>query len=427
MPMSFKPQLNPNITSLKESATLAINLQAKAAKSAGKDVVHFGFGQSPFPVHESIRKALADNAHQKDYLPTRGLPELCEAVVKWHKEIFNYDLCLDGIMVGPGSKEMIFQALYCLEGPVLVPAPSWVSYGPQVNIRGKRIEAIITSRDNSYKLTADELEAACKKYPGEQKNLILNNPANPTGALYHDDEIEALAKICRENNVIVISDEIYSLVNYTESSYVSFHKHYPEGTIITTGLSKSHGAGGYRLGILAAPENFSELTKALCAMISETFSAVSAPIQYAALAAYTKNDDLLDHINLCTKVHKAAGMYLHKRFVAMNLNCPKPEGAFYLFPDFENFKAKLASRGITTCAQLAQQLFDDELIAVLPGSDFYLDEDYFGVRVASVDYDGESVLKAASGVASLDDSFIEKHCPRLKRGCDRLENYLKAL
>lgn len=425
--MSFKPQLNPNITSLKESATLAINLQAKAARAQGKEVVHFGFGQSPFPVHESIRKALQDNAHQKDYLPTRGLPELCQAVVDWHKEIFNYDLHLDGVMVGPGSKEMIFQALYCLEGPVLVPAPSWVSYGPQVNIRGKIIEAIVTKRDNSYKLTASELEAACQKFPGEQKNLILNNPANPTGALYSEAEIKALTKVCRENNVIVISDEIYSLVNFTDSPYVGFHNHYPEGTIVTTGLSKSHGAGGYRLGILAAPENFSELTKALCAMISETFSAVSAPIQYAALAAYTKNDSLMDHINLCTKVHSAAGSYMHKRFVAMGLSCPKPEGAFYLFPDFESFKAKLGAIGIKTCTQLAQQLFDDELIAVLPGSDFYLDENYFGVRVASVDYDGGAVLKAASGVSSLDDSFIEVNCPRLKVGCDRLENYLKRL
>jgi aspartate aminotransferase len=425
--MSFKPQLNPNITSLKESATLAINLQAKAARAQGKDVVHFGFGQSPFPVHKSIQQALIDNAHQKDYLPTKGLPDLCKAVVKWHKDIFDYDLHLDGVMVGPGSKEMIFQALFCLEGPVLVPAPSWVSYGPQVNIRGKIIEAIKTKRDNSYKLTAAELEAACKKFPGQQKNLILNNPANPTGALYHDDEIQALVKVCREQNVIVISDEIYSLVNFTDSTYVGFHKYYPEGTIITAGLSKSHGAGGYRLGILAAPENFSELTKALCAMISETFSSVSAPIQYAALAAYTKTDELMEHIALCTRVHSAAGDYLHKRFVKMGLNCPKPEGAFYLFPDFENFKEKLKNKGINTCSELSQKLFDDELIAVLPGSDFYLDEDYFGVRIASVDYEGGAVLDASLSVSLLDKSFIEKHCSRLKLGCDRLEIFLNKL
>ena len=425
--MSFKPQLNPNITSLKESATLAINLQARGARAEGKDVVHFGFGQSPFPVHESIQKALRGNAHQKDYLPTRGLPALCKAVVQWHKELFDYDLHLDGVMVGPGSKEMIFQALYCLEGPVLVPAPSWVSYGPQVNIRGKKIEEILTKRENSYKMTPEELEAACLKYPGEQKNLILNNPSNPTGSLYHDDEVAALVKVCRAHNVIVISDEIYSLVNFTDKPYVGFHKHYPEGTIITTGLSKSHGAGGYRLGILAAPENFKEMIGALCSMISETFSAVSAPIQYAALAAYTKNQDLIDHIDLCTKVHSAAGRYLHKRFIDMGLNCPAPEGAFYLFPDFENYKDKLKAKGITTCSGLAQELFDSQLIAVLPGSNFYMRDDYFGVRVASVDYDGEAVLKVASSAQTLDDSFIETHCPRLKLGCDRLENYLKSL
>tara|TARA_Y100000590_G_scaffold469529_1_gene657564 strand:- start:3601 stop:4878 length:1278 start_codon:yes stop_codon:yes gene_type:complete len=425
--MSFKPQLNPNITTLKESATLAINLQAKAARADGKDVIHFGFGQSPFPVHGSIQKALQDNAHQKDYLPTRGLPKLCEAVVKWHKDLFDYDLHLDGVMVGPGSKEMIFQALYCLEGPVLVPAPSWVSYGPQVNIRGKIIESILTKRSNSYKMMPDELESACLKFPGEQKNLILNNPANPTGALYSSEEIKALVEVCRKHQVVVISDEIYSLVNFKSDSYMGFHNHYPEGTIITTGLSKSHGAGGYRLGILAAPENFSNLTKALCSMISETFSAVSAPIQYAALAAYTVNEDLLKHINQCTQIHKLAGEYLHGRFISMGLNCPKPEGAFYLFPDFENYREKLKSLGIKSCSDLAQEIFDKLLIAVLPGSDFYLDESYFGVRIASVDYDGEEALRALESGKILDDSFIKTYCPRLKEGADRLENYLKSL
>ncbi len=425
--MSFKPQLNPNITGLKESATLAINLQAKAARAAGKDVIHFGFGQSPFPVHESIQKALRDNSHQKDYLPTRGLPELCKAVVNWHKSLFDYDLHLDGVLVGPGSKEMIFQALYCLEGPVLVPAPSWVSYGPQVNIRGKIIEPIITKRGNFYKMTPEELEAACLKFPGEQKNLILNNPANPTGALYSSEEIEALAKVCKKQNVIVISDEIYSLVNFASKPYVGFHNHYPEGTIITTGLSKSHGAGGYRLGILSAPKNFSEFTKALCSMISETFSAVSAPIQYAALAAYTVNDDLLNHIKQCSEIHNLAGEYLHKRFTSMGLNCPKPEGAFYLFPDFENFKDKFKAKGIIECAELSQELFDKLLIAVLPGSDFYLDESYLGVRVATVDYDGEAALQAFQSGKSLDESFINTYCSRLKEGCDRLETYLKSL
>lgn len=424
--MSFKPQLNPNITSLKESATLAINLQARAARKSGKDVVHFGFGQSPFPVHSGIQDALKQNVHQKDYLPTRGLPELCQAIVKWHKEMFDYDLWLDGVMVGPGSKEMIFQALYCLEGPVLVPAPSWVSYGPQVNIRGKEIEPMLTKRENSYKLTPEELEEACLKFPNQQKNMILNNPSNPTGALYTEEEIKGLVEVCRKHNVIVISDEIYSLVNFTDKPYVGFHTLYPEGTIITTGLSKSHGAGGYRLGVLAAPENFKELVQALCAMVSETFSAVSAPIQFAAISAYTKSKSLNDHIDLCTKVHSVAGAYLHKRFTDMGLNCPKPEGAFYLFPDFENYRDKLSSIGINSCSELCQRLFDDHLIAVLPGSDFYMSDDYLGVRVASVDYEGEEVLEKAA-VETIDESFIEQHCSRLKLGCDRLESFLSSL
>lgn len=146
-----QPIVNPNITALKESATLAINLKARGAKAAGEDVCHFGFGQSPFHVHQSIQIALANNAFQKDYLPTRGLPALCEAIAEYHKQFFDYNFDKDLILIGPGSKELIFQVLYVLEGPVLVPAPSWVSYGPQLNIRGKEIDAIITKRENSYK------------------------------------------------------------------------------------------------------------------------------------------------------------------------------------------------------------------------------------------------------------------------------------
>ena len=434
--MTLKPDLNPNITQLKESATLAINMKARAARAKGEDVCHFGFGQSPFAVHPRIQIALAKNAHQKDYLPTKGLPALCEAIADYHKEFFGYDFKSDMILTGPGSKELIFQALYILEGPVLVPAPSWVSYGPQINIRGKDIVPIITKRENSYKIQADELKATCQTQGNGQKVLILNNPSNPTGAVYSEDEVKGLAKVCREENVIVISDEIYALINFSGKPYKGFPLYYPEGSIITSGLSKSHAAGGYRFGFIAMPENMKELMKALCAMVSETYSAVSAPTQYAALEAYSGDYELITYVKQCTRIHKACGEYLQKRFVAMGLNCPEPQGAFYLFPDFTPFKEKLKAKGINNCSELCNFLFDHYRVAVLPGSDFYYPDDYFGCRVASVDYDGEAVYSASlkpylkvevKEFDFLDEAFVEKECPRLKEGADRIEKFLKSL
>lgn len=431
----FAVELNPNVVNLKESATLAINLTARGMRAAGKTVAHFGFGQSPFPVHPKIQIALANNAHQKDYLPTRGLPALCDAIACYYKQFFDYDLNKDLVLVGPGSKEMIFQALYILEGPVLVPAPSWVSYGPQINLRGKQIEAIVTKRENSYKLQASELEETCSKLGVGQKILILNNPSNPTGAVYTDQEVKELSEVARKNKVIVISDEIYSLINFSGREYVGFPKYYPEGTILTSGLSKSHAAGGYRLGFLALPEGMESVCKGLSAMISETFSAVSAPIQYAALEAYCGDYDLMSYVKQCTKIHKACGEYLHTRFVEMGLNCPKPEGAFYLFPDFQNYKEKLASRGIKGCKTLATELLDKAGVALLPGSDFYYPEEAMGCRVATVDYDGDWVYQKSLeplhnphvNQHSLDQNFVEEHCPNLKWGADQIQAFLEAL
>lgn len=427
--------INKDILTLKESATLAVNMAARKLRSEGKDVYHFGFGQSPFPVHPKIQIALANNAHQKDYLPTRGLPELCLAIKDYYKTLFDYDLDEKLISVGPGSKELIFQMLYLLEGPVIVPAPSWVSYGPQLQIRGKEIAPVVTSREHSYKLQGSELlETAQGLGPG-QKILILNNPSNPTGALYTDQEIKDLCDVCKKHNILVISDEIYAQVNFSGREYVGFHKYYPEGTIITAGLSKSHAAGGYRLGFVALPKGMENVMKCLCAMISETFSAVSAPIQYAALETYCGDYDLIRYVHQCTKIHGVASNYLHQRFIKMGLNCPKPEGAFYLFPDFQNFSEKMKAKGITDGMKLASHLLDQYSVALLPGEDFYYPVDHFGCRIASVDYDGDKVYQESlrplfDGKLKdyhLDHSFVEQHCPNLKLGCDQIERFLGDL
>ncbi|MDC7232060.1 MAG: aminotransferase class I/II-fold pyridoxal phosphate-dependent enzyme [Spirochaetales bacterium] len=420
------PSINPLVLNLKESATLLINNTVKEMRAQGRDVAHFGFGQAAFPVPELLVNALRDNAGENSYLPTQGLLPLREAFCEYMRSEFGLNYTPGDVFVGPGSKELIFQISYMVEGVLLAPAPSWVSYGPQATLRGKKLIPIETQRENSYKLTARELDQCCHSLAQEQKLLILNNPGNPTGSVYSADELREIADICRAYNVLVISDEIYAKIDFTGRPHASISTYYPEGTIVSTGLSKSFAAGGYRVGMMVIPETLGVLKDALKSVISETFSAVSAPMQYAALAAYSRFDELKDEINLNTEIYKSASRYLWSRFLEMDLNCPKPQGAFYLFPDFENFRPQLRKKGILTGIQLSHSVLEEKGVGFLPGSDFYFPATNLGIRVCSVDFNGKAVRDKWPG-GKLTDTQIHELFPNLVMGCDRMEAYLRDL
>ena len=423
----MKLSINPQLLQVRESATLAINQKVKVLRSQNEEFYHFGFGQSPFPVPSAIQAALRAHADKKDYLPTQGMPELCKAIAGFYNNEFGYAFSPDQVCVGPGSKELIFQIIYLLEGPLLIPAPSWVSYGPQAAIRGKEIILIPTKRSNSYRLQSEELDRVCHRYGKVQKILIFNNPNNPTGSCHAEQEIKELSEICRAYQVIVISDEIYSLVSFSNHDHYSFSHYYPEGTIVTGGLSKGFSAGGYRLGVALIPDAMAPALSALKTMISETFSAVSTPIQYAALIAYGSFEELRKEIDRCKAIHQFAGEFLHQRLTGMGLNCPKPEGAFYLFPDFDNYRDVLKRQGIITGSQLSNRILQEARVAVLPASDFYLPETHLGVRVTSVDYDGTQVLEEFPAREQMDLQKTAYLFPNLVKGCERLEEFLQKL
>jgi aspartate/methionine/tyrosine aminotransferase len=419
------PALNPLVLNLKESATLAVNIEAHRLRDLNEEIYHFGFGQSPFPVPDIIRRGLEENSHKNHYLPTRGLPKLCEAVSDFYRKQFQYTFTSEDVFIGPGSKELIFQCIYLIEGPLIVPAPSWVSYGPQATLRGKQIKPVITSRENRYKLTPEDLDRACYSLGEGQKILILNNPGNPTGAVYTHEEMKELAEICRAYHVVVISDEIYAMIDFNHQDQAGMSQYYPEGTIVSGGLSKSFSAGGYRLGVLLIPEELSILKQALKSIISETYSSVSAPVQYAAFAAYSRFDELKEYVSQCRDIHRFAGEYLYGRFLKMNLNCPRPGGAFYLFPDFENYRDVFRRQGVSTGYALCTKILREARVALLPGADFYLPATNLGVRVASVDYDGARVLEHWTKEEDCTSEKTAELFPNLVKGCDALEDFLK--
>ena len=159
--------------------------------------------------------------------------------------------------------------------------------------------------------------------------------------------------------------------------------------------------------------------------MSETFSCVSAPIQYAVLAGFENFGSIRNYVELCNNIHKEAGKFLHQRFIEIHLNCPEPQGAFYLFPDFENFKALITSRGIKSSEELSKRLLEDIGVALLPGSDFYMPDEFLGVRVTSVDYDGAKLMHDSSISGKEKPLMYTTLFPRLAEACERLEKWLR--
>jgi aspartate/methionine/tyrosine aminotransferase len=173
------------------------------------------------------------------------------------------------------------------------------------------------------------------------------------------------------------------------------------------------------------PDELSEIKRPLSAFVSETFSCVSAPIQYAVLPGFKNYESVRKHVELCSAIHGAAGKFLQQRFVEIGLNCPEPQGAFYLFPDFENFKDILSSRGISSSQELSKRILEETGVALLPGADFYMPDDFLGVRVASVDYDGAQLMQDFPQSGKTSPELYTSLFPKLADACERLEKWLQ--
>jgi aspartate aminotransferase len=420
-------QLNQSILQLKPSATLAINQKVKALRDKNKTVFHFGFGQSPFPVHESIVKALINNAANNHYLPTVGLEPLQNEVAEFLKEYQNINADSNFIYIGPGSKELLYLTILILEGVFLIPKGSWVSYGPQIKSKNGKYVILETSLENNFKLSSEVLKEYCRSNPDQQKSLILNSPNNPTGAVYSYDELEKLANVCRANNIIVLSDEIYSQINFMEDFSPSISKFYPERTIVFGGLSKVFSAGGYRLGFMVLPKDLQFMHQAYRSMFSETFSAVASPIQYAAIEAFKMKDDVRKYIRDSSSVLNGISHFIASSFKETGIEYTQPQGAFYMMIGFNSFKEKINNLGIKTSSQLANYLLDNFNTALLPASDFYFPEDKLFFRLAYVDFDGEEVLNAYRSHPIINEEFIKKFCPNIYEGVNKILGFVKNL
>jgi aspartate aminotransferase len=419
--------LNLNVRGLKQSATLAINERSGQLLREGRQVYRLGLGQSPFPVPQPVVDELRANAHQKDYLPVRGLPALREAVAAYHRRLHGIDRTDADVLIGPGSKELMFILQLVYYGDLVIPTPSWVSYAPQAKIVGRQIHWLPTRRENDWRLMPEELDRLCRDDPGRPRIVILNYPANPTGDSYTLDELKALAKVARRYKVILLSDEIYGELHH-RGQHVSIARFYPEGTIISGGLSKWCGAGGWRLGTFTFPHSLRWLLEAMAVVASETFTSTSAPIQYAAVRAFQGGMEMEQYLCQSRRILRHLGRHVWKKLKSAGAVISEPVGGFYSFPDFSPLKDSLAARGIRDSVTLCERLLEETGVATLPGVEFGRPAEELTLRLAYVDFDGARTLVAAQQLEAdkeLDKAFLELYCPNVMGAMDHLARWMK--
>lgn len=427
-------EIIPEIRRLKPSATLAINELVVKKRKKGQKIYHMGFGESPFPVHARVKKALCIHADKKYYSPTQGILALRKQICTFYKEVFNLEFKPKQVIVAPGSKSLIFHALATLEGPLLLPTPSWVSYQHQAYLVNKKVISVETSPESSYLLTPSSLLSSLRMTSLDlpsQKLLLLNYPCNPTGQSYSKEQFKELVPILRKNNIIVISDEIYALISYNGQDHHSLAEYYPEGTIITGGISKDRSLGGYRLGVLLLPKRNDDVKRSFLSIGSEIWSSASSPIQYAAIDAYDPDEEMLTFIRTCTRIHRMMTNYVYNRLIEAEISCVSPKGAFYLFPDWNDKKESLKSMNLTTSKKLANFLLKKYNLASLPGSEFGMPKENLCLRLSTVDYDGSLVLseykERASTIDKNPSKFVNEFAPNLVVECDILKEFTSSL
>lgn len=344
------------------SPTLAIDSKAKALKAEGKDICGFGVGEPDFDTPDHVKLAAAQALAEgfTKYTPSSGIPELRQAIADKLKADNKVDYKPNQVIVSCGAKHSCYNAILATCNPgdeVIVPAPYWVSYPEMVKLAGAEPYVVKTSAANNYKLTPEELASAISP---SSKMVILNSPGNPTGSVYTENELAALVEVALEDDLYILSDEIYEKIIYDGAehfSIASMSKSVYEKTITINGFSKSYAMTGWRLGYLAASES---VARAVDSIQSHSTSNPTSFAQKGAVAALRESQDCVADM---MKSFAARRRLMYDGLTSIpGITCVKPMGAFYMLPDVSSF-------GMGS-AQFCEALLDQALVAAVPGSAF---------------------------------------------------------
>lgn len=361
--------ISKKIGTINPSPTLAIDEKVKALKAAGENVIGFGAGQPDFDTPDYIKdaaiKAIRDGFTK--YTPASGIPELKAAICKKLESDNGLSYKPSQIVVSNGAKHSLVNAFSAICNPgdeVIIPAPYWVSYPEMVKLADGT--PVIIRGESGFKITVSDLE---KALTDKTKAFVLNSPNNPTGLIYNENEIRALAEFAVKHNLYVISDEIYEKLIYDGEKHVSiasFGDEIKQRTIIINGLSKSHSMTGWRIGFTAADE---KITKAMANMQSHASSNPNSIAQMAALAAYEGNDDFTNM--MCGEFVKRRNYMVERINSIEGISAAMPDGAFYVMMNISKlFGRDFYGTKINSSYEFCDKLLEVAKVGLVPGGSF---------------------------------------------------------
>ncbi|MDZ8186864.1 MAG: pyridoxal phosphate-dependent aminotransferase [Nostoc sp. ChiSLP02] len=359
-------KLAERVSQVKPSLTLAIAAKAKAMKAEGIDVCSFSAGEPDFdtPAHIKAAAAKALDEGKTKYGAAAGEPKLREAIARKLKTDNGLDYKPENVIVTNGGKHSLYNLIVALIDPgdeVIIPAPYWLSYPEMVTLVGGVSKIVPTDASTGYKITPEQLRKAITP---KTKLFILNSPSNPTGMVYTPDEIKALAQVIVDADIFVVSDEIYEKILYDGAEHISIGSLGQEifsRTLISNGFAKAYSMTGWRLGYLAGPV---EIIKATSSIQGHSTSNVCTFAQYGAIAALESPQDCVEEMRQAFA--KRRQVMLDRLNVIPGLSTPKPDGAFYLFPDI----SKTGLKSLEFC----DALLEEHQVAVIPGIAFGADD-----------------------------------------------------
>ena len=389
----MKNRIAARMTSISPSLTLAISAKAKAMKAAGESVVSFGVGEPDFntPAHiiDAAKKAL-DNGHTK-YTPSSGLLPLRKAICEKFKKDNGLDYEPSQIIVSNGAKHSIFNACYALldEGDeVIIPEPYWLTYPEVVKVCGGVPKYLSCKKENKYKFSAADLQAAITP---KTKMLIFNSPSNPTGAVYDEKEVREIAAVCEAAGIFVLADEIYEKLCYNgvkPYSIAAVSEKMKDLTITVNGVSKSYAMTGWRIGYLAAPK---DVAKAIDSFQSHATSNASSISQYATIEALASSDEEIQAMVEVFDKRRAKLLDLINGIDGVR--AIEPDGAFYVMLVVGDLYGKTyEGKKVSNSIEFADILLEAEKVATVPGVSFGAD-DCVRLSYALSDADLEEGLK----------------------------------
>lgn len=355
------------VQTLTPSKTLAITAKAKELKKQGHDVIGLGAGEPDFNTPQYIIEAAikAMNEGYTKYTPAGGIIELREEIARKFKNDNNLDYKPEEIIVTSGAKHALynlFQVLLNDGDEVILPSPYWVSYPEQIKLAGGVPVIVDALEENDFKVTTDQLE---KVITDRTKAVIINSPSNPTGVVYSKDELQAIGEVCLKHDLLIISDEIYEKLIYSDEPHISIAQLSPElkeNTVVFNGVSKSYSMTGWRIGYAAGP---AYIIKAMTNLASHSTSNPTSISQYAALAAYAEENQPIAEMQ---EVFKDRLNKLYDWITAIpGISCVKPQGAFYIFP---NVAEAAKMNGFKNVDEWVEALLEEEKVALVPGSSF---------------------------------------------------------